>query len=147
LKRRVPGFLVLQPSARCIIGNAGNVDLALRDGRSRVPTAAKVRASSRSASAARRVDGLGYRKDRTDVAFAKGCNELLEAWEGLSSADLAFRDKYELVFCGWSAAMMFLSRICPRYARVGMLVMLGRNSARSRANLRCLGLLHSAVQK
>jgi hypothetical protein len=60
----------------------------------------------------------------------KGCNELLEAWEGLSTADFAFRDKYELVFCGWSAAMMFFSRISPRYARVGMLVMLGRNSAR-----------------
>jgi glycosyltransferase involved in cell wall biosynthesis len=31
----------------------------------------------------------------------KGCGELLRAWEVLST-DLAFRDKYELVFCGWS---------------------------------------------
>jgi glycosyltransferase involved in cell wall biosynthesis len=32
----------------------------------------------------------------------KGCGELLEAWESLSTADPVFRDKYELVFCGWS---------------------------------------------
>jgi glycosyltransferase involved in cell wall biosynthesis len=32
----------------------------------------------------------------------KGCGELLEAWESVSTADPVFRDRYELVFCGWS---------------------------------------------
>ena len=74
----------------------------------------------------------------------KRFSELLEAWEGPSRADLASLDKYELVLCGWSAARMLFSWISRRYARVGMLVMLDRNSAGRTGELRCLALLHSA---
>lgn len=49
----------------------------------------------------------------------KGCSELLQAWEALS-ADPAFRDKYELVFCGWSdGGEAFLADLASVRERLG----------------------------
>jgi glycosyltransferase involved in cell wall biosynthesis len=49
----------------------------------------------------------------------KGCSELLQAWQTLSAVP-AFRDKYELIFCGWSdGAEAFLAELAEVRERLG----------------------------
>ena len=50
----------------------------------------------------------------------KGCRELLEAWESVSTTNPGFRDSSELVFCGWpDGDDGFLAQVADARARVG----------------------------